>query len=132
MAHPRLDWWKEVRENPKVNPTMRRNGDILYGFIEIYRFPKTHRKLELERYKSKRHKGLQSYGRLGQRIDRQKARWISSHFKSYPDTARGKISAYKRSQKIRRYKVKEYGRRHLLILGPRTDRWIKKYGYPGG
>lgn len=136
--HTKLDWWISVREDPKFDTPgdrRRRICDIMYGYIAIYRFPKTHARLSRQRSKQKRHPGLKHESdRLSIKLQRHGPTIISKHFTPYYKTVKGVLwsNTARCNKKIRRTHVKEYGQRHKLIITPRMDRFIKKYGYLGG
>jgi hypothetical protein len=131
MANDRLAWWLSVRDkNP--DPAYQRRGDILYGVIKLYKFPKTYFKLRNARHKTKTKKGLNDVAsRLSHRLKINGPKWLHYHFTSYSKTVKGIRFSKKLWQKPKKKWV-DYGRRHQLIISPRIDRHIKKHGPLGG
>lgn len=131
--HPQHDWWLSVRDDHTLTDAQRRSGDILFGVITLFRFPKTYYKLRNQRYASKRHHGLKDKAkRLSWRLHIDGPRAMRNHFTPYYKTVRAVVRWNKMFKHKRRHAVREYGRRHALIIGPRIDRHVRKYGPLGG
>lgn len=130
--HPDLDWWLSVRDSEEVNSQLRRSGDILYGAIKLFRFPKTYYKLRNARWETKVKKGLKSKGeRLSHRLKINGPKWLHNHFTPHYKTVKGIRFGKKLWRKPRR-KTVTYGRRYVLIERPRIERFVNKYGPMGG
>lgn len=130
--HPDLDWWLSVRDSEEVNPQLRRSGDILYGAIKLFRFPKTHRNLRNARWKAKVKRGAREKAhRLSHQLKINGPKWLHHYFTPYYKTVKGIRWGLKFDKKPRKQTV-EYGGRHRLIVGPRIERFVNRNGPIGG
>lgn len=129
-----IEWWLSIRHKYDDNPSRQLFGDILYGVVKPFIFPKSHRKIELERWQSKRHDGLKTDPqlRLSHRLKLNGMKCASIYFKNYPDTVRCKVRLNKLLAKRRHKPAVDYGRRHELIMAARYDRDYRKHGPLGG
>lgn len=124
------DEYLEIRDSLE-GKLAQRILDIRFGIITPFEFSRTHRKLELARQEAKIRDGLKpkGHGRLSHKISMTKH--VSPYFTPYYKTVRGKIYG-KRFWRKPFKKTVEYGRRQELIIDPRVELHIKKYGYLGG
>jgi hypothetical protein len=133
--HPKHDWWLTIRDSGKFNERQKRINDVMYGVAELYKYPKTHHRLLHARYAKKQRKGLRDKGcRLSNKLKVNGIRGTKYHLKPHSKTVKGIIWHNTSTcwKKPRCHNVKEYGRRHALIISPRIDRHIQKYGPLGG